>query len=213
MKVYGFPFSPFVRKVHIVAQEKGIAVEAAIGAPGAPSPEFLAASPFRKIPALEHGDYRLADSTAIVTYLDALVPEPAIFPTEAKARGKAIFYEEVADTIVTPAGGKIVFNRFVSPRFLGRPGDETAAAEGEAELAPKLDWFESVTPEEDWLTGKDYSIGDIAMASVFATLGYVGFAPDAAKHPRTAAWYARVTCRPAWRAVTERESAMLAARA
>jgi glutathione S-transferase len=121
MQVYGFPLSPFVRKVLLVAAVKGIAVESVIGRPGAPSPEFLEASPFRKIPALRDGDFTLSDSTAIATYMDALHPEPAIFPAEARARGKAIWFEEFADTIIVPAGAKIVFNRFVAPRVLGGP--------------------------------------------------------------------------------------------
>lgn len=210
MKVFGFPLSPFVRKVHLVATEKGIEVETVLSNPASPSPEFLAASPFRKIPALQDGDFTLADSTAIVTYLDALQPEPPMLPGDAKQKATAIWYEEFADTILTPAGGKIVFNRFVGPKFLGMPGDEDAAKQGEAELVPILDYFESVAPADGWLTGSAISIGDIAVASVFRTLGYVGFEPKAATHPRTAAWYARLCARPAWQEVAAREASIMA---
>ena len=210
MKVFGFPLSPFVRKVHLVATEKGIAVETVLGNPANPAPEFLAASPFRKIPALQDGDFTLADSTAIVTYLNALQPEPPMLPGDARQQAMAIWFEEFADTIFVSAGGKIVFNRFVGPKFMGLPGDEAAATQGEAELAPILDYFEGVAPEGDWLTGNALSIGDIAVASVFRTLGYVGFEPDSARHPRTAAWYARVCARPAWQDVAAREAAVMA---
>ena len=209
MKIFGFPLSPFVRKVHLVAAEKGIAVETVLGNPANPAPEFLAASPFRKIPALQDGDFTLADSTAIVTYLDALHPAPAMLPGDARQKATAIWFEEFADTIMTPAGGKIVFNRFVGPKFLGLPGDEEAAKLGEAELVPVLDYFEGTAPEHGWLTGAELSIGDIAVAAVFRTLGYVGYEPDAAKHPRTAAWYARVKARPAWQAVAAKEAAVM----
>ena len=210
MKVFGFPLSPFVRKVHLVATEKGIAVETVLINPANPAPEFLAASPFRKIPALQDGDFTLADSTAIVTYLDVLHPSPPMLPGDARQQATAIWYEEFADTIMTPAGGKIVFNRFVGPKFMGLPGDEAAAKQGELELAPVLDYFEGVAPEADWLTGSELSIGDIAVASVFRTLGYIGFEPDPARHPRTAAWYARVCARPAWQDVAAREAVIMA---
>ena len=210
MKVFGFPLSPFVRKVHLVATEKGIAVETVLGNPANPLPEFLAASPFRKIPALQDGDFTLCDSTAIVTYFDALRPDPPMLPGDARQKARAIWYEEFADTILTPAGGKIVFNRFVGPKFLGLPGDEDAAKLGETELVPILDYFEREAPEDGWLTGSAISIGDIAVASVFRTLGYVGCEPKAATHPRTAAWYARVCARPAWQDVAARESAIMA---
>jgi glutathione S-transferase len=210
MKVFGFPLSPYVRKVHLVAAEKGIEVETVLGNPANPAPEFLAASPFRKIPALQDGDYTLCDSTAIVTYIDAKHPDGSIFPADAKARGKAIWFEEFADTIMTAAGGKVVFNRFVGPKVLGRPGDEEAAKVGEQELVPILDYFEGQAPASGWLTGDTFTIADISVASVLRTLGYVGMEPDAAKHPTTAAWYDRVKARPAWQAVAAREAAIMA---
>ncbi len=210
MKLFGFPLSPFVRKVHLVAAEKGVTLEAAPANPRNPSPEFAAASPFRKIPALQDGDYTLADSTAIVTYLDALHPNPPIFPAEPKARGKAIWFEEFADTIASPAGGKAVFNRFVAPKVLGIPGDEAAAEQGVAELGPILAYIEQAAPAEGWLTGSDFSIGDIAVASLLRTLEYVDVRLDPASHPRASAWYARVQARPAWQTVARAEAAAMA---
>jgi glutathione S-transferase len=73
---------------------------------------------------------------------------------------------------------------------------------------PNRDWFETQAPPEGWLTG-EFSIGDIAVASVFRTLGYVGLEPDATLRPATAAWYDRVKARPAWQAVAGREAAVL----
>ncbi len=210
MKVFGFPLSPFVRKVHLVAAEKGIRVEALPANPRSPSPEFAAASPFRKIPALQDGDFSLADSTAIVTYLDALHPAPAMTPGDARAKGRAIWFEEFADTILSAAGGKVVFNRFVAPKVLGVPGDEDAAKAGEAELGPVYDYLETQAPTEGWLVG-EFSIADIAVASVLRTLRYVALEPDAARHPRVAAWYERVQARPAWQAVAAGEAKAMAA--
>jgi glutathione S-transferase len=212
MQIFGFPLSPFVRKVHVVAAEKGIAIETVLFHPGQPPAEFIAASPFRKIPALKDGDFTLADSTAIVTYMEARQPSPALLPADAQARAKAIWWEEFADTILTPAGGKIVFNRFVGPKFMGLQGDEDAAKQGEKDLEPILAYLEANAPADGWLTGADYSIGDIAVASTLKTLGYVDFAPDAARHPATAAWYDRVTSRPTWQDVLAREDKILSTR-
>jgi glutathione S-transferase len=209
MKVFGFPLSPYVRKVHLVAAEKGVEVEMVLGNPGNPSPEFLAASPFRKIPAIQDGDYTLADSTAIVTYIEARHPACPILPADPKARGKAIWFEEFADTILSAAGGKVVFNRFVGPKLLGLPGDEAAAEQGLIELVPVLAYLESQAPADGWLAGSEFTIGDIAVASVLRTMGYVGLEPDAATHPATAAWYGRVKARAAWAEVEAREAAVM----
>lgn len=210
MKVYGFPLSPFVRKVHLVAAEKGIEIEMVLGNPAAPAEEFLAASPFRKIPALVDGDFHLADSTAIATYFDALHPEPPLTPGDARQRAKAIWFEEFADTIMVASGGKVLFNRFVGPKLLGMPGDEAMAEQGLKELGPIRDYFESQAPTAGWLAGSDFSIGDIAVASTFRSLGYIGLEPDPAKHPNSAAWYERVKARHSWQAVAAREAAVMA---
>jgi glutathione S-transferase len=205
MKVHGFPLSPFVRKVHIVAAEKGIAIEMALGRPGEPNPEFIAASPFRKIPALTDGDFRLADSTAIATYFDALKPDPPIAPGTAQQRAKAIWWEEFADTILVSAGGKVLFNTFVGPKLLGIPGNEAVAEEGREELVPICDYLEGEVGD-GWLAGDEFSIGDIAVACAFRSLGYVGLEPDPARYPRTAAWYERVKARPSWQQVAAVEA-------
>lgn len=205
IKVFGFPLSPFVRKVHVIAAEKGVPIEMVLGKPGEPSPEFLAASPFGKIPALQDGDFTLADSTAIVTYLDALQPDPAIAPGIAQQRARAIWFEEFADTILVAAGGKVLFNRFVAPRLMGRPGDETVAEQGLKELAPAMDYLESQCGE-GWLAGGEFSIGDVAAACVLRSLGYIDLEPDAATHPRAAAWYARVCARASWQQVAALEA-------
>ena len=90
MILYGSSLSPFARKVLAYAGEKGIEIELQpTGFPN-PSAEFLEASPFRKMPALRDGDYMLADSSAIVHYIEAKHPEPALIPADAKLRGKTI---------------------------------------------------------------------------------------------------------------------------
>jgi glutathione S-transferase len=48
-----------------------------------PTPEFRAASPFAKMPALVDGDYHLADSSAIIHYLEAKYPEPRAHPVRS----------------------------------------------------------------------------------------------------------------------------------
>ncbi len=210
IKVYGVPISPFVRKVWVAAAEKGIAIEMAHGNTNDPSPEFAAASPFRKIPAIEDGDFRLADSSAILTYFEAKVPHPALLPLDPQARAKAIWFEEYADTIILAAAGKVVFNRVIAPMFVGIPGDEAAALQGIADLGPVLDYLECAAPPSGYLVG-DFSVGDIAVASMLASLDYARFSLDPARWPKAADWYDRVKQRPCWIDVTKREKAAMAA--
>ncbi len=198
MKVYGFPLSPFVRKVVVAIHEKGLEADLVPSNPGQPDEEFLSVSPLGKIPAFRDGDFSLADSTAIVTYLDAKYPEPALLPAAAEARGRAIWFEEVADTVLTPAGAPIVLNRFLRPRIFGTDGDEAAALAAEEAIKKPLGYLESAVGDE-WLDGA-FSVGDIAVASVIRTLGYTGWTLDVGTYPRLAAWHGRVAGRAGWKA-------------
>jgi glutathione S-transferase len=209
MKIYGFPLSPFVRKVVVAAREKGLDYDLIPANPSQPTEEFLKVSPFSKIPALSDGDFCLADSTAIVTYLDAKYPEPALFPAAAEARGRAVWFEEVSDTVLVPAGAPIVVNRFLKPKIFGTEGDEAAAQAGEEAIKKPLDYLESALGESDWLDG-DFSIADIAVACPIKTLGYTGWSLDPSSYPKLAAWYGRVTGRAAWQTAAEEEAAVLA---
>lgn len=203
MQVFGGLPSPYVRKVCLVLEEKGLPWELTLLNPGSEDAAFRAASPFGKIPGFADGDYQLSDSTAIVTYLEAQYPDRPVLPAEPRARGRAMWFDEFTDTIFAASGLKIMFNRFVAPKFLKIPGNEELALQGEAELPASFDYIESVVPESGWLLGEDFTLADIAVASMFRTLAYVGIAPE---RPKTAAWYARVGERPAWRKVAEIEA-------
>lgn len=212
MKIYGFPLSPFVRKVVVVAQEKGIEAEVVPVNPMQPSDEFRGVSPYCKIPAIDDGGFTLADSSAIAHYLEAKYPEPALLPADPQARAKAVWFDEVADTVVMAAGGAMVFNRFVKPRFLGQDCDEEAAQAAEEAVSGRLGYLEGVLEEDGWLDGA-FSLGDIAIASVFRTFEYTGWTVDSATYPRLAAWYGRVRERPSWQAAAAIEERIMAAAA
>ena len=212
MILYGSSLSPHVRKVLAFAGEKGIELE--LQPTGFPnrSPEFCEASPFNKMPALRDGDYCLPDSSAIVHYLEAKQPEPALIPDEPALRGKTIWFEEFADTILISCGAKMFFNRIVAPRFMGRPGDLQAADAAERdELPPILDYLESVVPDGGgYLVGDRITLADIAVASPFANLHHLSVELDPARYSRTIAYVERILDRPSFRPWIERETAMLA---
>jgi glutathione S-transferase len=212
MIVYGSSLSPYVRKVLAFAAEKGIELEVQpTGFPN-PSPEYLEASPFGKMPALRDGDFTLPDSSAIIHYLEAKHPEPALIPTDPRQRGKTIWYEEFADTILISCGAKIFFNKIVAPRFLGRPGDLEAAEQAELnDLPPILDYLEKVVPREGgYLVGDQLTLADIAVAGPFANFRHTDTSVDPQRYPRTVAYVERILARPSLSQWIERETAFLA---
>lgn len=210
MIIYGSSMSPFVRKVLAFAAEKGIAFEARPIGIGDQDPEFRAASPFGKMPALADGDYRLADSSAIIHYLEAKHPEPPLIPQNAEARGKVIWFEEFGDTMLGACGAKIFFNRVVAPIFLKRSGDEGVAAVAEQEELPRLlEYLEGVVSSDGFLVGDRLTLADLAVASPLANLGHIGVTIDPQRFPRTASYVEGILNRPSFHSLLERERKFL----
>lgn len=217
MILYGSSLSPYVRKVLAYAGEKGIELELQPTgkAPGQPSDEFLEASPLRKMPALRDGDFTLPDSSAIIQYLEARFPEPALIPSDPRMRGRVIWFEEYSDTVLTSCGAKMFYNRVVLPRFFGRPGDEEAASAAERqELPPLLDYLETVVPEPGrFLVGESITLADIAIASPFANFSHLGCERDPGRHSRVWAYVDAILARPSFASWVARETAFLSKQA
>ncbi|HTK57348.1 MAG TPA: glutathione S-transferase family protein [Sphingomicrobium sp.] len=211
MILYGSTMSPFVRKVAAYAAEKGIELELQpTGFPN-PSPEFRAASPFGKMPALVDGDYSLADSSAIIHYLEAKYPDPELIPSDPRERGRVIWFDEFADTVLFACGAKIFFNKVVAPRFLGREGDLSAAETAERdELPPLLDYLEGAIPDSGYLVGDRLTLADIAVAGPFANFSHCDVAIDSDRYPKITAYVNAILSRPSFAQYVERETAFLA---
>lgn len=195
MILYGMRASPFVRKAIVVAAEKGIELEVVPAGFGHGGEAFKIASPFAKMPALADGDFTLCDSSAIVAYWEALRPKPAMIPADPRARAKTIWFEEFGDTILQPAGVKIVFNRMVGP-LLGMPVDAAVADAAEAhELPPLMDYIETALASTGWLVGDGLTLADIAVACPLLTVAYCSETPFSTRWPGVRAWLDKLVAR------------------
>ncbi len=209
MIVYGSSLSPYVRKVLAFAAEKGIEVESRPIGIGNQDPEFREASPFGKIPGFRDGDFAISDSTAIVTYLEAIQPEPGLIPAEPRARARTIWFDEFSDTIMMACGSKMFFNRVVAPRFLGREGDLAVADKAEREeLPPILDYLERVIPDSGFLIEDRLTLADLAIASPFANFRHMGMECMGGR-PKLAAYVDAILSRPSFAPWIARETAFL----
>ena len=88
-----FWISPYVFTCFVALREKGLpfAIEEVALQDGAQhKTEFRDRSITGRVPALRHGDFWLAESTAIVEYLEEAFPRsPRVLPTDVKARARA----------------------------------------------------------------------------------------------------------------------------
>jgi glutathione S-transferase len=211
MILFGSSFSPFVRKVMVYASEKALELPVKNVVIGDQNPDFRRASPFGKMPAFAYGDFAISDSTAIITYLEAKHPSPAMLPADAESRARVIWYEEFADTIMAQIVFKCFFNRIVGPIFLKQGGNEDLAIEGEAvDLPVVLKYLESVAPDAGgFLVGDSLTLADIAVASPFVNYDHARCAVDKAAYPRTYAWVESIHARPSFAGIIATECKIL----
>jgi glutathione S-transferase len=106
MKLYFSPTSPYVRKVRVVAIEKGLADRIEL-VPANPWPDPAAvsvANPLGKVPALVLDDgTTLYDSPVICEYLDSLVPARPLVPREGLERWQVLRRQALGDGILDAA--------------------------------------------------------------------------------------------------------------
>src|SRR6185295_15709305 len=90
--------SPYVRKVLVVLDLKGVPYEIDPIIPFMGDDRFSALSPIRRIPVLIDGPVTLSDSTVICEYLEERHPAPALLPRAVADRARARWLEEFADS-------------------------------------------------------------------------------------------------------------------
>lgn len=210
MKIIGSYVSPYVRKVLVCMEIKGLEYEVDPITPFFGNDEFRRLSPLCRIPVLISGSLVLTDSSVIAEYLDEQYPEPKLMPIEPKERARARWLEEFADTRL---GDVLIWGLFypkmVHPRVWNEPGDQARIERTlSTELPAALDYLEGELPDHGYLFG-EIGIADIAIASFFRNGSYAGFVPDAARWPKTSAFVELVLRHPAFQRLHQLEMIQL----
>jgi glutathione S-transferase len=196
MKLHWSPRSPFVRKVMIVAHERGVLdrIERVrtIAETAKPHVELMNDNPLSKIPTLVLDDGTvLYDSAVICEYIDALDGAPVLFPVELKARIMALRRQALGDGFLD----MMVLHR--NERTREHPSKthiENTATRKAAILA-------HLEREAAALAATPFDIGHIAIGCALSYLDF-RYADENWRegHPEIAHWHAAFDARPSVRA-------------
>lgn len=208
--LHGASASPFVRKVRVALQEKGIAYELDPVMPFNVSDEYKKMSPLGKVPCYTPKEgVNIPDSSVIVAYLERTNKNNPLYPENAEDYARALFIEEYGDSALVAALGSIFFQRVVGPMFMGQKTDETVIANAlEKQIPPLLEWLDEQIKGKEFFVGNRLTIADIAIASPFVNFMHAGEQIDAAKYPNLAAFLDRMLSRPSFKALIEEEKAL-----
>jgi len=205
LTVCGVKLSPFVRKVRVQLIEKGVPHEVEPLNPFQAGDEFTAINPLRRIPFLKDADagpdFTLPDSSAIAHYIERKHPENPMMPEKIADYGRALWFEEYADTELAAKAGVGVFRPMIFPQLSGKAPDQDSAIEGVRKLAPLFDYLESQIKGRDWFAGDRFSLADISVATHFVNLGLTGVAPTPDRWPALDDFLSRAFARESFRTV------------
>ena len=193
VRIVGSFVSPYVRKVLVVLDLKGIPYEVDPIIPFMGNDEFSKLSPIRRIPVLTDDQVSLSDSTVICEYLDDRHPDPAVRPVSAVDRARARWLEEFADTRMGEVFIWRLFNQvIINPFVWGEKTDpEILERTLQHDIPHVLDYLEAELPAGGFLFG-DVSVADVSIASFFRNAAYARYRIDAARWPISAAFVERV---------------------
>ena len=152
--VYGFPRSTFVNIVRLVLTHKEVPYTFHDLEPEMGKPSHLALHPFNRVPILQHGDFTVYETSAIVTYLDETFPNPSLQPKSVRDRARMNQWISAVNSYYYPYMiYHVSHERRVFPE-LGIASDEKVVAHA----LPKIEVGLQVL-ENELGDGRDYLVG------------------------------------------------------
>ena len=205
IRFFATPLSSYSAKVRIALVFKGVAFEELPPPGGYRSAEWRALVPTGTIPAIEVDGSLLAESEAIIEYLEDRYAEPSLLPGTPMQRAHARYLARLHDLSLEPRVRALF--PLLRNRLRGTP-EVRAAAEA---LAVQIDLLDTVAQPAPYLAGPALTVADCGMVvsvglgqCLLSELGEPLTLP-----PAVEAWLAAANGHPAvlaalvpWRAAT-----------
>jgi glutathione S-transferase len=189
IKLHRMALSGHCHRVELFLSLLGLACEPAdvdLRAGEHKTPAFLAMNAFGQVPVLQDGDVTLADSNAILVYLEAKYAPGRWLPRDPVGAAKVQRWFSVAAGPVAfgPAAARVV-------QLFGR-SDDCAPMIARANQLLKV--MEGELAKQAWLAGDAPTLADVANYS------YIAHAPEGnvslEAYPNVRAWLARIEALP-----------------
>ena len=203
--VHSIPGSPFGRSVLATLEEKRASYRLAPVAPGTmKTPDHLALHPFGRVPVLQHGDFRLYETQAILRYLDRVLPHAPLTPTDARRAARMDQAMNINDWyLFHGVGDVIIFHRVIAPQLMGAAPDEAAITAAMPKAHVVFDELARLLGEQPYFAGEALSLADLMLAPA---VEFFTMIPEwtalGAPHANLAAWMKRMQARPSMLATT-----------
>jgi glutathione S-transferase len=164
--VHTIPGSPAARAVMATLIEKGASFRVVGLAPGAHKMEpHLSRHPFGKMPVLEHDDFTLYETQAILRYLDRVVPSRPLVPEAPRDAARMDQIMGISDWYFFQGVSNVIgFHRVVGPRLLGLTPDEAAISEAMPRAHVVFGELSRLLGQKAYLASQQVTLADLIVA-------------------------------------------------
>ncbi|MBO6902034.1 MAG: glutathione S-transferase family protein [Rhizobiaceae bacterium] len=198
-RLFGADYSVYVRIARLALAEKTIDYELVsvdIFDPAGVPDWYRDRHPFKRIPAFEHGDLRLFETSAICRYVDEGFDGPPLQPGDAAGRAAMNQIIGMLDAYAYRAMVWGVYVERAGKASRGEVSDEDVIAASMAVAETCLASLTRLMGSAPWLAGSRLTLADLHAAPMFA---YFTQADEGAAlldaHPAVAAWWERIQAR------------------
>lgn len=187
LKFYYHPISVNARRVWVALLEKQIAFESVLVDLNGEqfSDKFSTINPLQRVPVVMDNGLRVIESLAILDYLEAKYPQPALMSTTP---------EDIATVRIVE---NVTVNDLQLATFpLTRPAvgldvDDQKLEVAQQRVTKVLSFFEQLLGEGQYFCGNEFTRADIVAGTLVPAL-------PLADYPRLAAWAQRLSNRDSW---------------
>jgi len=203
--VHSIPGSPFGRSVLAMLEEKRAPYRLSPLAPGSlKTPEYLALHPFGRVPVLVHNGFKLYETQAILRYLDRVLPEPSLTPSDVKRAARMDQAMNVNDWyLFHDVGNVIIFQRVIGPQLMGLTPDEAVIKAAMPKAHAVFDELARLLGAQPYFAGEALSLADLMLAPA---VEFFTIIPEwtvlGAPHANLVSWMKRMQDRPSMKATT-----------
>ena len=190
--------APNPRRVRIFAAEKGIELsskEVSIPKREQKAPDYVAKNPRGQTPILELDDGTvIAESVAIMRYLEAEQPDPPLFGTTAREIAEIEMWNRRVEMILMPAIAAVwVHTHPFTAALLGR--NVEWGESNRPRVVEGMRFFDGSLEGREYLAGSAFSAADILLLTTVDFAKFIGLEMPS-ECANLLRWHERVSARP-----------------
>lgn len=201
MRLYYNPFSSSARRAVLTVKQLAAPVELVLIKDlrdPVERQQLIQLNPNAKIPVLQHGDFVLWESNAIMQYIADQVPGQTLYPTGLRERADVNRWLFWSAQHWGPALGVLTWENWMKGLFGAGERDVAAVARGERELAQFAGVLDAHLKGRSWISGAALSLADFAIAVSLMRMKEAQL--PLADYRHVLGWYERVQALEAWQA-------------